>query len=86
MATLEEDPSKMSLPPTPKMLERTPPTKRGADRDAFGTADASPYLQDSHGDATFNKSFATYGHRGRGFTRPSRRGTSFQKWFGTSSD
>ncbi|KAF1794590.1 hypothetical protein GQ600_24007 [Phytophthora cactorum] len=33
---------------TPKRLERTPPTKRGADRDAFGTADASPYLQDSH--------------------------------------
>ncbi|KAF1788534.1 hypothetical protein GQ600_5418 [Phytophthora cactorum] len=29
-------------------LERTPPTKRGADHDAFGTADASPYLQDSH--------------------------------------
>ncbi|KAG2960130.1 hypothetical protein PC119_g26488 [Phytophthora cactorum] len=63
MATLEEDPSKMSVPPTPKMLERTPPTKRGADRDAFSTADASPYLQDSH-----------------------MRGTSFQKWFGTSSD
>ncbi|KAG2848165.1 hypothetical protein PC118_g662 [Phytophthora cactorum] len=48
MATLEEDPSKAPLPPTPKRLERTPPTKRGADRDAFGTADASPYLQDSH--------------------------------------
>ncbi|KAG3058319.1 hypothetical protein PI124_g19855 [Phytophthora idaei] len=48
MATLEEDPSKVPLPPTPKRLERTPSTKRGADRDAFGTADASPYLQDSH--------------------------------------
>ncbi|KAG3233644.1 hypothetical protein PI124_g21283 [Phytophthora idaei] len=48
MATLEEDPSKVLLPATPKRLERTPPTKRGADRDAFGTADASPYLQDSH--------------------------------------
>ncbi|KAG3071059.1 hypothetical protein PI125_g22833 [Phytophthora idaei] len=48
MATLEEDPSKMSLPPTPKMLECTLPTERGADRDAFSTADASPYLQDSH--------------------------------------
>ncbi|KAG3195739.1 hypothetical protein PC128_g8266 [Phytophthora cactorum] len=45
MATLEEDPSKVPLPPTPKS---TPPTKRGADRDAFGTADASPYFQDSH--------------------------------------
>ncbi|KAG2792762.1 hypothetical protein PC118_g23346 [Phytophthora cactorum] len=48
MATLEKDPSKVPLPPTPKRLECTPPTKRGADRDAFGTADASPYLQDSH--------------------------------------
>ncbi|KAG3127334.1 hypothetical protein PI126_g21899 [Phytophthora idaei] len=48
MAALEEGPSKVPLPPTPKRLERTPPTKRGADRDAFGTADASPYLQDSH--------------------------------------
>ncbi|KAG3142681.1 hypothetical protein PI126_g14946 [Phytophthora idaei] len=48
LATLEEDPSKVPLPATPKRLERTPPTKRGADRDAFGTADASPYLQDSH--------------------------------------
>ncbi|KAG2978961.1 hypothetical protein PC119_g21611 [Phytophthora cactorum] len=48
MATLEEDPSKVPLLPTPKRLDRTPPTKRGADRDAFGTADASPYLQDSH--------------------------------------
>ncbi|KAF1774175.1 hypothetical protein GQ600_17690 [Phytophthora cactorum] len=48
LATLEEDPSKVPLPATPKGLERTPPTKRGADRDAFGTADASPYRQDSH--------------------------------------
>ncbi|KAG3049162.1 hypothetical protein PC121_g19047 [Phytophthora cactorum] len=48
LATLEEDPSKVPLPATPKRLERTPPTKRGADHDAFGTADASPYLQDSH--------------------------------------
>ncbi|KAG3118217.1 hypothetical protein PI124_g24513 [Phytophthora idaei] len=48
LATLEEDPSKVPLPATPKRLERTPPTKRGAGRDAFGTADASPYLQDSH--------------------------------------
>ncbi|KAG3051806.1 hypothetical protein PI124_g22790 [Phytophthora idaei] len=48
LATLEEDPSKVPLPATPKRLERTPPTKRGADRDAFGTTDASPYLQDSH--------------------------------------
>ncbi|KAG2816191.1 hypothetical protein PC111_g13247 [Phytophthora cactorum] len=48
LATLEEAPSKVPLPATPKRLERTPPTKRGADRDAFGTADASPYLQDSH--------------------------------------
>ncbi|KAG3129904.1 hypothetical protein PI126_g20732 [Phytophthora idaei] len=48
LATLEEDLSKVPLPATPKRLERTPPTKRGADRDAFGTADASPYLQDSH--------------------------------------
>ncbi|KAG3090643.1 hypothetical protein PI125_g17625 [Phytophthora idaei] len=48
LATLEEDPSKVPLPATHKRLERTPPTKRGADRDAFGTADASPYLQDSH--------------------------------------
>ncbi|KAG2767341.1 hypothetical protein PC129_g14066 [Phytophthora cactorum] len=48
MATLEEDPSKVPLPPTPKRLERTPPTKRGADRDGFGTTDASSYLQDSH--------------------------------------
>ncbi|KAG4039692.1 hypothetical protein PC123_g24763 [Phytophthora cactorum] len=48
LATLEEDPSKAPLPATPKRLERTPPTKRGADRDAFGTADASPYLQDLH--------------------------------------
>ncbi|KAG3009028.1 hypothetical protein PC121_g10900 [Phytophthora cactorum] len=48
MATLEEDLSKVPLPATPKRLERTPPTKRGANRDAFGTADASPYLQDSH--------------------------------------
>ncbi|KAG4047749.1 hypothetical protein PC123_g16900 [Phytophthora cactorum] len=48
LATLEEDPSKVPLPATPKRLERSPTTKRGADRDAFGTADASPYLQDSH--------------------------------------
>ncbi|KAG2811772.1 hypothetical protein PC129_g22081 [Phytophthora cactorum] len=48
MVTLEEDPSKVPLPATPKRLERTSSTKRGADRDAFGTADASPYLQDSH--------------------------------------
>ncbi|KAG3172104.1 hypothetical protein PI126_g1579 [Phytophthora idaei] len=48
LGTLEEDPSKVLLPPTPKRIERTPPTNRGADRDAFGTADASPYLQDSH--------------------------------------
>ncbi|KAG3075494.1 hypothetical protein PI125_g21729 [Phytophthora idaei] len=48
LATLKEDPSKVPLPATPKRLERTSPTKRGADRDAFGTADASPYLQDSH--------------------------------------
>ncbi|KAG3069731.1 hypothetical protein PI125_g23142 [Phytophthora idaei] len=48
LATLEEDPSKVPLPATPKRLERTPPTKRGADRDAFGTAYASLYLQDSH--------------------------------------
>ncbi|KAG3104909.1 hypothetical protein PI125_g13548 [Phytophthora idaei] len=48
LATLEEDPSKVPLPATPKRLERTPPTKRGADCDAFGTADASPYLQGSH--------------------------------------
>ncbi|KAG2785437.1 hypothetical protein PC129_g23456 [Phytophthora cactorum] len=48
LATLEEDPSKVPLPPTSKRLERTPPTKRGADRDAFGTVDASPYLQDSN--------------------------------------
>ncbi|KAG2948354.1 hypothetical protein PC117_g6088 [Phytophthora cactorum] len=48
LPTLEEDPSKVPLPPTPKRPERTPPTKRGADRDVFGTADASPYLQDSH--------------------------------------
>ncbi|KAG2759441.1 hypothetical protein Pcac1_g28522 [Phytophthora cactorum] len=41
-------PSKVPLPATPKRLERTSPTKRGADRNAFGTADASPYLQDSH--------------------------------------
>ncbi|KAG3041100.1 hypothetical protein PC121_g23445 [Phytophthora cactorum] len=46
MATLEEDPSKVPLSQTPKRLERTRPAKRGADRDAFGTA--SPYLQDSH--------------------------------------
>ncbi|KAF1791459.1 hypothetical protein GQ600_12298 [Phytophthora cactorum] len=48
LATLEEDPPRVPLPATPKRLERTPPTKRGADRDAFGTADASTYLQDSH--------------------------------------
>ncbi|KAG3128065.1 hypothetical protein PI126_g21562 [Phytophthora idaei] len=48
MATLEEDPSKVPLPATHKRLERTLPTERGADRDAFSTADASPYLQDSH--------------------------------------
>ncbi|KAG2774766.1 hypothetical protein Pcac1_g14705 [Phytophthora cactorum] len=60
MVTLEEDPSKVPLPATPKRLERTSSTKRGADRDAFGTADASPYLQDSpHGDVTFNKPYAT---------------------------
>ncbi|KAG3070132.1 hypothetical protein PI125_g23049 [Phytophthora idaei] len=48
MATLEEDPPKVPFPPTPKRLKRTPPTNHGANRDAFGTADASPYLQDSH--------------------------------------
>ncbi|KAG2770161.1 hypothetical protein PC116_g28459 [Phytophthora cactorum] len=48
LATLEEDPSEVPLPATPKRLERSPTTKRGADRDAFGTADASPYIQDSH--------------------------------------
>ncbi|KAG3051526.1 hypothetical protein PI125_g26274 [Phytophthora idaei] len=48
LVTLEEDPSKVPLPATPKRLERTPTTKRGADRDTFGTAGASPYLQDSH--------------------------------------
>ncbi|KAG3156169.1 hypothetical protein PC128_g21937 [Phytophthora cactorum] len=48
LATLEEELSKVLLPATPKRLERTPPTKRGADRDAFGTADASPYHQNSH--------------------------------------
>ncbi|KAG3047876.1 hypothetical protein PI124_g21935 [Phytophthora idaei] len=48
LATLEEDPSKVPLPATPKRIERTPPTKRGDDRDTFDTADAPPYLQDSH--------------------------------------
>ncbi|KAG3068008.1 hypothetical protein PI124_g20700 [Phytophthora idaei] len=48
MATLEEGPFKIPLPQTPKMLERTPPTKHGADRGTFGAAEASPYFQDSH--------------------------------------
>ncbi|KAG2785739.1 hypothetical protein PC129_g673 [Phytophthora cactorum] len=37
---MEEDPSKVSLPPTPKSLERTPPTKHRADRGTFGAAEA----------------------------------------------
>ncbi|KAI9990512.1 hypothetical protein PInf_021608 [Phytophthora infestans] len=44
----DEDPSKIPLPPTPQRLVRTPPTKRGAERGAFGTTEASPYFQDSH--------------------------------------
>ncbi|KAI9984182.1 hypothetical protein PInf_005475 [Phytophthora infestans] len=44
----DEDPSTIPLPPTPKRLVRTPPTKRGAERGAFGTTEASPYFQDSH--------------------------------------
>ncbi|KAG2774655.1 hypothetical protein Pcac1_g14562 [Phytophthora cactorum] len=89
LSTLEEDPSNVPLPATPKRLERTPPTKRGADRDAFGTADTSPYLQDSHMVTPRSTSRmrrmdaedeGSQGRRGR------RQGTSFQKWFGTSSD
>ncbi|KAI9989037.1 hypothetical protein PInf_022760 [Phytophthora infestans] len=45
---LDEGPSKIPLPPTPQRLVRTPPTKRGAERGAFGTTEASPYFQDSH--------------------------------------
>ncbi|KAG2774719.1 hypothetical protein PC129_g23853 [Phytophthora cactorum] len=48
MTTLEEDPSKISLPQTPKRLERTSPTKHGADRGTFGAAEASTYFQDLH--------------------------------------
>ncbi|KAI9990511.1 hypothetical protein PInf_021603 [Phytophthora infestans] len=44
----DEDPSKIPLPPTPQRLVRTPPTKHGAERGAFGTTEASPYFQDSH--------------------------------------
>ncbi|KAI9993990.1 hypothetical protein PInf_016520 [Phytophthora infestans] len=44
----DEDPSTIPLPPTPQRLVRTPPTKRGAARGAFGTTEASPYFQDSH--------------------------------------
>ncbi|KAF1774181.1 Retrotransposon gag domain [Phytophthora cactorum] len=71
LATLEEDPSKgssvllrLSVEPIAMLL-------------ALPTLRPIPRL--AHGDATFNKSYATYGRRGRGFTRPSRRGTSFQK-------
>ncbi|KAF1776938.1 hypothetical protein GQ600_24899 [Phytophthora cactorum] len=72
MATLEEDPSKMSLPPTPRcsnVLLRlsVEPTAMLLHCRRFAL---SPRL--AHGDATFNKSYATYGRRGRGFTRPSR--------------
>ncbi|KAG3014345.1 hypothetical protein PC128_g16032 [Phytophthora cactorum] len=81
MATLEEDPSKVRLPATPKRLERTPPTKRGADRDGFGTADGSPYLQDSHmvtprlASRTRRMSTADEGSQGRcGGARASRSG------------
>ncbi|KAG3117724.1 hypothetical protein PI125_g3498 [Phytophthora idaei] len=48
MTTLEEDPSKIPLPQTPKRLERTSPTKHGADRGTFGAAEASTYFQDLH--------------------------------------
>ncbi|KAF1773959.1 hypothetical protein GQ600_2500 [Phytophthora cactorum] len=44
---------------TPKRLERTPPTKRGADRDALALPTLRPTPRLAHGDATFNKSYAT---------------------------
>ncbi|KAI9986301.1 hypothetical protein PInf_025239 [Phytophthora infestans] len=44
----DEDPSAIPLPQTPQRHDRTPPTKRGAERGAFGTTEASPYFQDSH--------------------------------------
>ncbi|KAI9979809.1 hypothetical protein PInf_027840 [Phytophthora infestans] len=43
----DEDPAMIPLPPTPQRLVRTPPTKRGAERGAFGTTEASPYFQGS---------------------------------------
>ncbi|KAF1781426.1 Retrotransposon gag domain [Phytophthora cactorum] len=47
LATLEEDPPRFRFQRHPRGSSVLS-TKRGADRDAFGTADASPYLQDSH--------------------------------------
>ncbi|KAI9992366.1 hypothetical protein PInf_017767 [Phytophthora infestans] len=44
----DEDLSKPPLPQTPKQLDHTAPTKRGADRGVFGTTEDSPYFQDSH--------------------------------------
>ncbi|KAG3165814.1 hypothetical protein PI126_g4475 [Phytophthora idaei] len=45
---VEEDPSKIPLPPTLRSGDRTRRGKTGADRGAFGTTEASTYFQDSH--------------------------------------
>ncbi|KAI9985301.1 hypothetical protein PInf_004627 [Phytophthora infestans] len=44
----DEDPSTIPLPQTPQRLDHTPPVKRGADRGAVGSTEASPQFQDSH--------------------------------------
>ncbi|KAF1787159.1 hypothetical protein GQ600_15438 [Phytophthora cactorum] len=66
LATLEEDPSKVPLPRHPRgssVLLRlsVEPTAMLL---ALPTLRPTPRL--AHGDATFNKSYATYGRRGRG--------------------
>ncbi|KAG3150011.1 hypothetical protein PI124_g20898 [Phytophthora idaei] len=75
MATLEEGPSKVPLLPTPKSLERTPPTKRRADRGTFGAVQDAHMVTARSASRTRRMNTADEGSQGRwSVARASRNG------------